>query len=106
AARLRSLLAGSEIRESHRHGDPRVQDAYSLRCMPQVHGAAREVMSFVRSVLEIEINSSTDNPLVFAEAGDIVSAGNFHAQLIAEALDFLAIACTDLAAISEQRIER
>lgn len=106
ASRLRALLRESEIRESHRHGDPRVQDAYSLRCMPQVHGAARDVMGFVRGVLKIEVNSSTDNPLVFAESGEIISAGNFHAQLIAEALDFLTIACTDLAAISQQRIER
>lgn len=106
ASRLRALLADSEIRESHRYGDPRVHDAYSLRCMPQVHGAARDVMRFVRGVLEIEINSSTDNPLVFPDSGEIVSAGNFHAQLIAEALDFLTIACTDLASISEQRIER
>ncbi len=106
AARLRALLADSAIRESHRYGDPRVHDAYSLRCMPQVHGAARDVMCFVRGVLEIEVNSSTDNPLVFAESGEIVSAGNFHAQLIAEALDFLAIACTDLASISQQRVER
>ena len=106
AARLRTLLADSEIRESHRFGDPRVHDAYSLRCMPQVHGAARDVLAFVRRVLEIEVNSSTDNPLVFADSGDIVSAGNFHAQIISEALDFLAIACTDLASISERRIER
>ena len=103
---LRSLLTDSEIRESHRYGDPRVHDAYSLRCMPQVHGAARDVLGFVRGVLEIEINSSTDNPLVFAETGEIVSAGNFHAQIVAEALDFLAIACTDLASISERRVER
>jgi histidine ammonia-lyase len=106
ASRLRALLTESEIRESHRHGDPRVQDAYSLRCMPQVHGAARDVMKFIRGVLEIEVNSSTDNPLVFADSNEILSAGNFHAQLIAEVLDFLAIACTDLAAISQQRIER
>lgn len=106
AGRLRTLLADSEIRESHRLGDPRIHDAYSLRCMPQVHGAAREVMGFVRKVLEVEINSSTDNPLIFADRGDIISAGNFHAQLIAEALDFLTIACTDLASISQQRLER
>lgn len=106
AARLRSLLVGSEIRESHRHGDPRIHDAYSLRCMPQVHGAAREVLGFVRKVLEVEVNSSTDNPLVFPESGEIVSAGNFHAQLVAEALDFLAIACADMASMSERRIER
>ncbi|UCF21198.1 MAG: histidine ammonia-lyase [Gemmatimonadota bacterium] len=106
AARLRALLSSSEIRESHRYGDPRVHDAYSLRCMPQVHGAARDVFGFVRRVLEIEINSSTDNPLVFVDPGEIVSAGNFHAQIVSEALDFLAIACTDLASISQQRIER
>jgi histidine ammonia-lyase len=106
AERLRRLLAESEIRESHRVGDERIHDAYSLRCMPQVHGAAREVMSFVRRILEVEVNSSTDNPLVFADPGEIVSAGNFHAQLIAEALDFLTIVCTDLASISQQRLER
>jgi histidine ammonia-lyase len=106
AARLRALLADSEIRESHRHDDPRIHDAYSLRCMPQVHGAARDVMSYVRKILEIEINSSTDNPLVFAESGEIISAGNFHAQVVAGALDFLTMACADLASISQQRIER
>ena len=106
AARLRGLLADSEIRESHRHDDPRIHDAYSLRCMPQVHGAAREVMTYVRKVLETEINASTDNPLVFAESGEIISAGNFHAQIVAGALDFLTMACTDLASISQQRIER
>lgn len=106
ASRLRAVLADSEIRESHRRGDPRVHDAYSLRCMPQVHGAARDVMAFARRVMEIEINSSTDNPLVFVGSDEIVSAGNFHAQLPSEALDFLTIACTDLASISQQRIER
>lgn len=106
AARLRALLADSEIRESHRYGDPRIHDAYSLRCMPQVHGAARDVMRFVRGILEVEVNSSTDNPLVFAESGRILSAGNFHAQIVAEGLDFLTVACADLAAISERRIER
>jgi len=106
AARLRALLAGSEIRESHREGDPRVQDAYSLRCMPQVHGAAREALAYVRGILEIEANSATDNPLVFPEAGVVVSGGNFHAQLVSQALDLLAIAVADLAAISERRVER
>ena len=106
ATRLRGLLADSEIRESHRHDDPRIHDAYSLRCMPQVHGAARDAMSYVRKILEIEINSSTDNPLVFAESGEIISAGNFHAQVVAGGLDFLTMACTDLASISQQRIER
>ena len=106
AGRLRTVLEGSEIRESHRKGDPRLQDAYSLRCMPQVHGAAREALAYVRRVLEIEVNSATDNPLVFPESGAIKSGGNFHAQIVSQALDFLAIAVTDLASISERRIER
>ncbi len=106
AARLRAVLEGSEIRESHRRDDPRLQDAYSLRCMPQVHGAARDAFAYARRVLEIEINSATDNPLVFPESGMIKSGGNFHAQIVAQALDFLAIAAADLAAISERRIER
>jgi histidine ammonia-lyase len=105
-ARLWSLLEGSEIRESHRYNDPRVQDAYSLRCMPQVHGAAREVLRYVRGVVETEINSATDNPLIFPQADLVVSAGNFHAQIVAQAADFLAIALTDVASISERRIER
>jgi histidine ammonia-lyase len=106
AARLRALLEGSEIRESHRTGDPRVQDAYALRCMPQVHGASREVLGYVRRILEVEANSATDNPLVFPEADTVVSGGNFHAQIVSQAMDFLAIAVADLAAISERRIER
>ena len=106
ARRLRALVQGSEIRESHRDGDPRVQDAYALRCMPQVHGAAREALGYVRGVLATEINSATDNPLVFPEAGVIVSGGNFHAQVVSAALDFLAIAMADMASISERRIER
>ncbi len=106
ARRLRGLLEGSEIRESHRTGDPRVQDAYALRCMPQVHGASREVLGYVRRILEVEANSATDNPLVFPEADVVVSGGNFHAQVVSQALDFLAIAVADLAAISERRIER
>lgn len=106
AARLRALLADSEIRESHRDGDPRVQDAYALRCMPQVHGACREALRYVRGILETEANSATDNPLVFPEVGAIVSGGNFHAQVVSQALDLLAIAVADLAAISERRIER
>lgn len=106
AARLRYLLRDSEIRESHRYGDPRVQDAYSVRCMPQVHGAAREVLAYVRRILETEANSTTDNPLVLPEAKVVVSAGNFHAQVVAQALDFLAMALTDLAAMSERRLER
>ncbi len=106
AARLWELLDDSEIRESHRYGDPRVHDAYSLRCMPQVHGASREVLRYVRGVIETEINSSTDNPLIFPEQGMVVSAGNFHAQIVSQALDFLAIAVADLASISERRVER
>ena len=106
AGRLRALVAGSEIRESHREGDPRVQDAYSLRCMPQVHGAAREALRYIRGILETEANSATDNPLFFPEAGVVVSGGNFHAQVVSAALDLLAIALVDLASISERRIER
>jgi len=106
ARRLRALLEGSEIRESHRSGDPRVQDAYALRCMPQVHGAARQALGYVRGILEVEANSATDNPLVFPESDAVVSGGNFHAQIVSQALDFLAIAVADLAAISERRIER
>jgi histidine ammonia-lyase len=106
AARLRSLLRDSEIRESHREGDPRVQDAYALRCMPQVHGATRQALGYIRGILEVEANSATDNPLVFPESGVIVSGGNFHAQLVSQALDLLCIAVTDLASISERRIER
>ncbi|MBX6362880.1 MAG: histidine ammonia-lyase [Gemmatimonadetes bacterium] len=106
AARLRALLASSQIRESHRYGDPRVQDAYSLRCMPQVHGAARQALAYVRQVLEIEVNSVTDNPLIFPEEGRILSGGNFHGQPVAQVLDLLAMACADLASISERRIAR
>ncbi len=106
AARLLALLAGSQIRESHKTGDPRIQDAYSLRCMPQVHGAARDALGYVRRALEIEINSATDNPLVFPETDRIESGGNFHAQIVAQVLDLLAIAVADAAAIAERRIER
>jgi histidine ammonia-lyase len=109
AERLRALLADSEIRESHRNDDPRVQDAYSLRCMPQVHGAARAAFAYVGSVLEIEANSATDNPLVFPDEGEngmVISGGNFHGQPVAQVLDLLAIALADLASISERRIER
>jgi histidine ammonia-lyase len=106
AAHLRALLEDSEVRESHRHGDPRVQDAYSLRCMPQVHGAARQAFGYVRSVLEVEANSATDNPLIFPEDGRILSGGNFHGQPVAQVLDLLAMACADLASISERRLAR
>lgn len=106
AAHLRELLADSEIVESHRVGDTRVQDAYAIRCMPQVHGAVRGVLSHVADVLKIETGSGTDNPLVFAEEGDVISGGNFHGAPLAYALDYAAIAITDLASISERRIER
>ncbi len=135
ARRLRALLRGSEIRESHRTGDPRVQDAYSLRCMPQVHGAAREAHAYARRILTTEANSTTDNPLVLpardgGESGRerpepaaersqsgpegehppagarVLSGGNFHAQIVAQCLDLAAIAAADLASISERRIDR
>jgi len=107
SARLqRALLAESQIRESHRHDDPRVQDAYSLRCVPQVHGAARHALGYVRGILETEANSATDNPLVFPDAEVILSGGNFHAQIVSQALDLLAIALADLASFSERRVER
>jgi len=103
AERLRSLLEGSEIRESHR-GCGRVQDAYSLRCIPQVHGPVREALAEARRVFAIELNSATDNPLVFGE--EILSGGNFHGESLAFQLDFLAIALAALAGISERRIDR
>ncbi len=109
AERLVALLEDSEIRESHRHGDPRVQDAYALRCMPQVHGAARAAFAYARTVLETEANSATDNPLIFPDEGEgglVLSGGNFHGAPVAQVLDLLAIALADLASISERRIER
>ena len=106
AAHLRGLLEDSEIRESHRHGDPRVQDAYCLRCMPQVHGATRGALSHVREVIEVETGSATDNPLIFADDNEILSGGNFHGAPLALALDYAAIALTDLMSISERRIDR
>jgi histidine ammonia-lyase len=108
ATNLRRLLAGSEIRESHKDCG-RVQDAYSLRCIPQVHGAVRDTLDFCRRTFEIEMNSAVDNPLVFAKGhgeGDIISGGNFHGQPLAFALDYMAISLTALAGISERRIER
>ena len=104
AASLRELLADSEIRESHRHHDPRVQDAYCLRCMPQVHGPVLDAIDFAAAVIGRELNAATDNPLVFD--GELLSGGNFHGQSVAMALDFLAIAVTNLAVISERRIDR
>jgi histidine ammonia-lyase len=106
AAHLRDLLAGSEIRMSHLVNDPRVQDAYSLRCMPQVHGAVRDALQHGRAAVEIESGSATDNPLVFAESDEILSGGNFHVAPLALAFDYAAIAMTDLMSISERRIDR
>jgi histidine ammonia-lyase len=125
AANLRKMLEGSAIRESHRDCG-RVQDAYSLRCMPQVHGAVRDTLAYCRSIFEIEANSAVDNPLVFlatddvrtpaagrpaeqntaSNAAEVLSGGNFHGEPLAFALDFLAIALSALAGISERRIER
>jgi len=105
AEHLRALLRESEIVESHADCS-KVQDPYSLRCMPQVHGAARDGLSHARRVLSIEVNSATDNPLVFPGEDLIVSGGNFHGQPVSLALDVLAIACTQLCAISERRVEQ
>jgi histidine ammonia-lyase len=110
AANLRHMLEGSQIRESHRDCG-RVQDAYSLRCIPQVHGAVRNTLAHCREVFETEINSAVDNPLVFVTnpdtaQGDVLSGGNFHGEPLAFTLDFLAIALSALAGISERRIER
>lgn len=105
AALMRRLLEQSEIRESHRHDDPRVQDAYSLRCSPQVLGAVADAIRFADEVARIELNASTDNPLVF-EDGAVLSGGNFHGQPVAQALDVLAIGLTTMQALAERRIER
>src|SRR5213594_3304769 len=104
AALLRELLAGSEIRESHRANDPRVQDAYSLRCTPQVLGAVGEGLAFGERLVATELNAATDNPLVFGD--EVLSGGNFHGQPIALALDVIAIALTTLAGLAERRLER
>jgi histidine ammonia-lyase len=108
AKNLRALLGDSEIAASHADCDT-VQDAYSFRCMPQVHGSVRDVVSFVRTTLSRELNAGTDNPLVFAEPGEgdaLLSGGNFHGQPLAFALDFLAIGLTTLAGISDRRVEQ
>jgi histidine ammonia-lyase len=105
ARNLRRLLEGSAIRESHRDCG-RVQDAYSLRCIPQVHGAVRDALDYVTRVLAIEINAATDNPMVFAETDELLSGGNFHGEPVAIAADVLAIAAAELGGISERRTER
>jgi histidine ammonia-lyase len=106
AKHLLSLLEDSEIRESHLTDDPRVQDAYSLRCMPQVHGAVRGALSHCEDVLLIESASATDNPLVFADSDEVISGGNFHGAPLAFAFDYAAVALTDLMSISERRTDR
>ncbi|MFL5602714.1 MAG: histidine ammonia-lyase [Gemmatimonadaceae bacterium] len=105
AALLRDLLADSEVRESHRVGDPRVQDPYSLRCMPQVHGPVLDALDWIDDAISRELNAATDNPLVF-ENGETLSGGNFHGLTVAMALDFLAIVLTHLATMAERRIDR
>jgi histidine ammonia-lyase len=99
------LLEGSTVMESHRWCD-RVQDAYSLRCAPQVHGACRDLLRYVEETVAVELNAGTDNPLVLVDSGEIVSNGNFHGQPLAFALDALAMAVSELASISERRTER
>lgn len=106
ARNMLKMLQGSAIRESHRDDDPRVQDAYSLRCVPQVHGAARDGFAFVCQIFERELNAVTDNPLLFPQDGDVISAGNFHGQPLSQALDFLAILMAELGSISERRTEQ
>jgi len=103
AQNLVQLMKNSQIREFHK-ACPKVQDPYSFRCMPQVHGAVRDALSYVRSVLEVEINSATDNPLIFPEKKKVISGGNFHGEPVALALDFLGIAVSELGSISERRI--
>jgi len=105
AANLYALLSESPIMESHA-SCKKVQDAYSLRCMPQVHGAAREAVRFVEEILSVEMNAATDNPMIFAEDGEILSGGNFHGAPVALAADLLAVALTDLASLSERRCAR
>jgi len=108
ARNIERLNRGSEIRESHRspEKDHRVQDSYSLRCAPQVHGAVRDALAQVRATLTIELNSATDNPLVFADSGEVISGGNFHGQPLAMAADQMAIGLATLGGISERRIEQ
>jgi histidine ammonia-lyase len=106
AKNVLSLIKNSEIRKSHLKNDPRIQDAYSIRCVPQIHGASRDAISYVTSRVEIEINSVNDNPIIFADSNEKIEGGNFHGQPIALAMDFMAIALSELANVSERRIER
>lgn len=106
AANIWKLMQASRIRESHRQGDVRIQDPYSVRCAPQVHGAVRDLLDDVEAKLVVEMNSVTDNPLIFPDDGDVVSGGNFHGEPMALAADVLALGISELGAISERRIEK
>lgn len=106
AFNVRRMMRGSRLRESHRHDDPRVQDAYSIRCIPQVHGASRDAIAYTARQVAVELNSANDNPLIFPKEGHHLEGGNFHGQPMALVLDFLAIALAELANISERRTER
>ncbi len=106
ARNILRMMRNSGIRLSHLYDDPRVQDAYSLRCVPQIHGASRDAIDYVYNIVSIEINSATDNPLIFPDDGVHLEGGNFHGQPIALAMDFIAIALSELANVSERRIER
>jgi len=105
ARNLRSLLRDSEVMISHRDCG-KIQDSYTLRCIPQVHGAVREVLAFAQATVTRELNAATDNPLIFPESGDILSGGNFHGHPVALPLDALAVALAGLCGFSERRIER
>ncbi|MBW6515888.1 MAG: histidine ammonia-lyase [Candidatus Cloacimonetes bacterium] len=105
AENLNNLLLGSKIRKSHLYCD-RVQDPYSLRCVPQVHGAVRDALEYVRNTIEIEINSATDNPLIFPDQGEVISGGNFHGEPVAFACDVMGLTMAELGSISERRIEQ
>ncbi len=106
ASNIRKLMKGSEIRESHLHHHDKIQDAYSLRCIPQVHGASHDAIDYIYNIVAVEVNAATDNPLIFSKEKDYLEGGNFHGQPIALAMDFLGIALAELANISERRIER
>ncbi len=106
AKNVLSLIKNSEIRNSHLDNDTRVQDAYSIRCVPQIHGASRDAIDYVISRVEIEINSVNDNPVIFPETGEHIEGGNFHGQSMALAMDFMGIALSELANVSERRTER
>jgi len=106
AKNILTLIRNSEIRKSHLENDSRIQDAYSIRCVPQIHGASRDAIDYVVSRVEIEINSVNDNPVIFPETEEHIEGGNFHGQSMALAMDFMSIALSELANVSERRIER